>query len=151
MRTLTSSSSGGECCNLSLGLATKARGLQGCGSRGRPGSHFTCSREYRECEGMNLHTPKGTPMLGVGVPKGLSNFQSAIAKVKTHRLKELFTSLETYCHFILVPSRSSITPFYPSIVLQAREHAPTPCPFVVFSLGLTFEPLKELGVRQYVA
>jgi hypothetical protein len=27
---------------------------------------------------MNLHTPKWTPMLGVGVPKRLSNFQSAI-------------------------------------------------------------------------
>jgi hypothetical protein len=30
MRTLTSSSSGGECRNPSIWLATKARGLQGC-------------------------------------------------------------------------------------------------------------------------
>jgi hypothetical protein len=51
------------------------------------------------------------------------------------------------CHFFLVPSRSSSTPLYPSIVLWAREHAPTPCPFAVFSLGLTFESRKELGVR----
>jgi hypothetical protein len=36
--------------------------------------HSTCFRECKECEGMNLHTPKWTPMLGVGVPKGLSNF-----------------------------------------------------------------------------
>jgi hypothetical protein len=35
-------------------------------------------------------------MLGVGVPKGLLNLQSAIAKVKTHRLEEFFISLENY-------------------------------------------------------
>jgi hypothetical protein len=38
-------------------------------------------------------------------------------------------------------------PLYPSIVLQARERAPTPCPSIVFNLGLTFESRKELGVR----
>jgi hypothetical protein len=53
------------------------------------------------------------------------------------------------CHFFLVPSRSSSTPFYPSIVLWAKEHAPTPCPSVVFNLGLTFESRKELGVCQH--
>jgi hypothetical protein len=63
----------GSCRNLSFGLATKVRGLQGCGPRGRPRSHFTCSRECKECEGMNPHTPKGTPMLVVGVPKGFPN------------------------------------------------------------------------------
>jgi hypothetical protein len=52
------------------------------------------------------------------------------------------------CHFFLVPSQSSNTPLYPSIVLRARECASTPCPFVVLSLGLTFESLKELGVRK---
>ncbi len=50
------------------------------------------------------------------------------------------------CHFFLVPSWSSSTPLYPSIVLRARECASTLCPSVVFNLGLTFEPLKELGV-----
>ncbi len=50
------------------------------------------------------------------------------------------------CHFFLVPSQSSNTPLYPSIMLRAKERAPTPCPSVVFSLGLTFEPLKELGM-----
>jgi hypothetical protein len=53
------------------------------------------------------------------------------------------------CHFFLVPSRNSSTPFYPSIVLQARERAPTPCPSVVFSLGFTFESFKELEVRKF--
>jgi hypothetical protein len=36
--------------------------------------HFTCSRECKECEGMNPHTPKWTPMLGIGVLRGLPNF-----------------------------------------------------------------------------
>jgi hypothetical protein len=52
------------------------------------------------------------------------------------------------CHFFLVPSQSSSTPLYPSIVLQARERASTPCPSTIFSLGFTFESFKELGVRQ---
>jgi hypothetical protein len=54
------------------------------------------------------------------------------------------------CHLFLVPSRSSSTPLYPSIVLRAKERAPTPCPSVVFSLGFAFEPLKELRVRQSI-
>ncbi len=53
------------------------------------------------------------------------------------------------CHFFLVPSQSSKMPLYPSIVLRARECAPTPCPSAIFSLGLTFEPLMELGVRHF--
>jgi hypothetical protein len=53
------------------------------------------------------------------------------------------------CHFFLVPSRSSNTPLYPSIVLRAKEWDSTPCSSVVFNLGLTFESLKELGVRHW--
>jgi hypothetical protein len=37
-------------------------------------------------------------------------------------------------------------PLYPSIVLRTKERAPTPCSFVVFHLGFTFESFKELGV-----
>jgi hypothetical protein len=51
------------------------------------------------------------------------------------------------CHFFLVPSRSSSMPLYPSIVLWTKERAPTPCASAVFSLGLTIESCKELGVR----
>jgi hypothetical protein len=39
------------------------------------------------------------------------------------------------CQIFLVPSRNSSTPFYPSIVLRAREHATTPCPSNVFCLS----------------
>jgi hypothetical protein len=51
------------------------------------------------------------------------------------------------CQFFQVPSQSSNTPFYPSKVLWTKECASTPCSFVVFYLGLTFEPLKELGAH----
>jgi hypothetical protein len=51
------------------------------------------------------------------------------------------------CHFFLVPCQNSSTPLYPSILLRAGEHAPTPSPSVIFSLGLTFESRKDLGVR----
>jgi hypothetical protein len=37
-------------------------------------------------------------------------------------------------------------PLYPFIVLRTKERTLTPCSFVVFSLGFTFESLKELGV-----
>jgi hypothetical protein len=43
--------------------------------------------------------------------------------------------VEAY-QFFLVPSQSSSTPFYPSKVLRANEHAPTPCSSIVFCLGL---------------
>jgi hypothetical protein len=51
------------------------------------------------------------------------------------------------CHFFLVLSQSSSTPLYPSKVLQAKERALILYFFVVFSLGLTFESLEELGVH----
>jgi hypothetical protein len=62
----------------------------------KPGVTSHTPRSVRKCEGVNPHTPKGTPMLGVGVSKGLLNLQSAIAGVKTPRLEEFFISLERY-------------------------------------------------------
>jgi hypothetical protein len=72
------------------------KGLQGCELRERLGSHLTCSWECKECEGMNPHTPKWTPIVGVGIPNGLPNLQSAIVGVKTHRLEKFFISLKNY-------------------------------------------------------
>jgi hypothetical protein len=72
------------------------KGLQGCEPRGKPRSHITCSRECKECEGMNLDTPKWIPIMGVGVPNGFPNLQSIIARVKTHWLEEFFISLVIY-------------------------------------------------------
>jgi hypothetical protein len=67
MRTLTSSFSGGECHNLSLGFATKARACKGEGQEGRLGVTSHVLGSVGECEGMNLHTLKSAPTLGVGV------------------------------------------------------------------------------------
>jgi len=39
---------------------TKARDCKVTGQERKPGSE-------RNCEGMNLHTPKGAPTLGIGV------------------------------------------------------------------------------------
>jgi hypothetical protein len=49
------------------------------------------------------------------------------------------------CHFFLVPSRSSSMPFYPFIVVRAKERALTPCSSIVFSLGLTFWVPQGVG------
>jgi len=50
--------------NLSFGLATKAKGLQGCGPRGSSGVTSHTPGSVKKCEGVNPHTPKATPTLG---------------------------------------------------------------------------------------
>jgi hypothetical protein len=56
-----------QCCNPSLGLSTKARACKGVGQEGSPGVTSHVPKSVGECEGMNLHTPKWAPILGVGV------------------------------------------------------------------------------------
>jgi hypothetical protein len=56
------------CCNLSLGLATKARAYKGVGQKGSLGVTFHAPGSVGECEGMNFHSPKWAPTLGVGIP-----------------------------------------------------------------------------------
>jgi hypothetical protein len=63
------------CRNPSFGLATKAKGLQGCGPRGSPGVTSETPGSVGECEGMSLHTPKATPKLGEGVSVDSWNFR----------------------------------------------------------------------------
>jgi len=53
--------------NLSFGLTTKAKGYKVEGQEGNLGVIPHAPRSARECEGINLHTPKGIPTLGVGV------------------------------------------------------------------------------------
>jgi hypothetical protein len=81
-------------CNPSFGLATKAKRVAKVRAKRKPGVTSYTLGSVRKCEGVNPHTPKWTPMLGVGVPKGLPNFQSAIAGAKTPCLEEFFISLE---------------------------------------------------------
>jgi hypothetical protein len=72
------------CHNPNLRLTTKARACKGAGQKGSLGVTSHALGSAKECKGMKPHTPKWTPILGVEVPNGLSNFQRAIAGVKTH-------------------------------------------------------------------
>jgi len=63
------------CCNPSLGLATKEKGLQGCGPKGSLGVTSHTPLSVRKCEGMNPHTPKAIPTLGDGIPVNFQNFR----------------------------------------------------------------------------
>ncbi len=58
------------CPNPSLGLATKARLVKGEGQEWSLESHFMFSWDwkYGKVWGVNLHTPKWTPTLGIRVP-----------------------------------------------------------------------------------
>jgi len=50
----------------------------------------------RECEGIDLHTPKAIPTLGVGVLVDSQMFRTVIVRVKTQCIEEFFISLEIY-------------------------------------------------------
>jgi len=54
--------------------------LQGCGPKEKPGSEG-------KCEGMNLHTPKGTSTLGVGLPVDSKIFKEQFQGTKPNKLK----------------------------------------------------------------
>jgi hypothetical protein len=56
-----------KCRNPNLGLTTKVRAYKGVGQKWSPGITFHAPRSVEECEGMNPHTPKWAPILGVGV------------------------------------------------------------------------------------
>jgi hypothetical protein len=57
------------CHNLSLGFVPKQR-LTKVWAKNEPRNHISCSRSAKKCEGMNPHTPKWTPTLGIGIPMG---------------------------------------------------------------------------------
>ena len=70
------------CRNPSLGLATKARACKSAGQEGSPGVTFHAFGSAKECEGMNPHTPKGTPTLGVGVSMDFQIFKEQLQGTK---------------------------------------------------------------------
>jgi hypothetical protein len=55
-------------CHLSFKLVTKVRVGNSAGQKWSLGVTFHAPRSVGECEGMNPHTPKWTPTLGVRVP-----------------------------------------------------------------------------------
>ncbi len=85
-----------KCYDPSLGFATKARGRKVAGQEGSPGVMPHALGSARKCEGIDPHTLKGIPTLGVWSPNGLPNLQSTIAKVKTQWFEDFFISLKSY-------------------------------------------------------
>jgi hypothetical protein len=63
------------CRNLSLGLVTKAKGLQGCEPRGSLGVTSHSPGNVGKCEGVNPHTLKATPILKDEVLVDSRNFR----------------------------------------------------------------------------
>jgi len=66
---------------------TKARGCKVAGQEGSPGVMPHVPRSARECEGINPHTPKGTPTLGVGVLMDSRIFKGRLQRSKLNGLK----------------------------------------------------------------
>jgi hypothetical protein len=75
-----------NCRNLSFGLTTKAKGLQGCEPRESPGVTSHTPKNVGKCEGVNPHTPKATPTLGNGVPVDSRNFKERFQRSKINGL-----------------------------------------------------------------
>jgi hypothetical protein len=62
------------CHNPSLGLATKVRACEGANQEWNRGDTFHAFGSVGKCEGMNPHTPKWIPTLGLGVLKDFQKF-----------------------------------------------------------------------------
>jgi len=78
-----------HCRNLNLELATKAKGCKVAGQEGSPGVMPHALGSARECEGIDPHTPKGTPALGVGVPVDSQVFKGRLQGSKLNSLKNV--------------------------------------------------------------
>ncbi len=72
--------------NPSSGLATKAKGLQGCKPKRGPRVTSHTPGSVRKCEGVNPHTPKATLTLGDGVPVDSQNFREQFQGSKLNGL-----------------------------------------------------------------
>jgi len=75
------------CCNLKLGLVTKARACKGARKEGSSGVTFYILESVGECEGMNPHTPKWASTLGVEVLMGSLRFKEVFHESKFIELK----------------------------------------------------------------
>jgi len=84
-----------SCRNPSFGFATKAKGLQGCRPRESPGFTSHTPGNVGKCEGVNPHTPKATPILGLlKLQRAISGGQNSMACGVLYMIKNL---LELRC------------------------------------------------------
>jgi len=67
-----------ECHNPNLGFTTKARACEGANQEGSLGVTSHVLGSVGKCEGMNPHTPKGAPSLGVRVPVDFQIFREQL-------------------------------------------------------------------------
>jgi hypothetical protein len=82
--------------NPSLGLTTKAKGLQGSGPRLSSGFTFLCPQECKSVWGKKPSHSQVNSHVGNWSPGGLPNVQRAIAIIKTQWLEKFFIPLERY-------------------------------------------------------
>ncbi len=66
---------------------TKARAYKVAGQEGSPGVMLHAPRSARECEGIDPHTPKGIPTLGVEVLVDFRMFREQLQRLKPNGLK----------------------------------------------------------------
>ncbi len=84
-----------KCCNPNLGLTTKARACKDASQTGSPGVTSHALESVRECEGMNLHTPKWAPILGIGVLMDSQIFRKQLQGSKPIRFKKFLYHWKT--------------------------------------------------------
>jgi len=66
---------------------TKAKDCKVTGQEKSPGVMSHAPGSVRKCEGINLHNPKGTPTLGVGIPVDSQIFRGQLQASKLNGLK----------------------------------------------------------------
>jgi len=75
------------CHDPSLRFATRLKGMQRCRPRMQFGSHIHTPKNVEKCEGMNPHTPKWVPTLGVRFSMDFQIFKEQFERVTIHWIK----------------------------------------------------------------
>ncbi len=86
------------CRNANLGLMTKARGYKVVNQEGSLRIMPHAPKNARECEGIDPHTLKGTPTLGIGIPVDSQMFIKQLQGSKPNGLRNFlyhWKSIET--------------------------------------------------------
>jgi hypothetical protein len=76
-----------DCCNFNFGLMTKARAYKGAGHEWSPWITFHALGSVGKCDGMNPHTFKWVPTLGVGLSMDFWIFKRQFQRSKFIGLK----------------------------------------------------------------
>jgi len=79
-----------------LTLGSWAKGLQECGTKGKPKRHILYPRECRKVWENEPSHSQVSSYFGSWSLGGLLNHQRAILGVKTHWIEDIFISLESY-------------------------------------------------------